>query len=131
MDAPWFGFVLSVFASWRLTHLLAREDGPWDLLARLRARLGSGVLGRLMDCFYCVSLWVAAPFGLLVGRTAQECALAWLALSGAACLLERRVRAPLMIQHLPTEGEHDELLRREADGTADGTAEQYTVGFER
>jgi hypothetical protein len=127
MDVPWFGFVLSVFASWRLAHLLAHEDGPWDLLARLRAALGDGALGRLMDCFYCVSLWVAAPFGLLVGRTAQECALAWLALSGAACLLERMGRAPLTIQRLPTEGEHHELLRREADGTE----EQYADEFER
>jgi predicted acyltransferase len=126
MEAPWFGFVLGVFASWRLAHLLACEDGPWDLLARLRAAVGNGVLGRLMDCFYCVSLWVAAPFGLLLGRSAQECVLAWLALSGAACLLERMGRDPLVIQPLPNEGEHHELLRRETDGTA----EQYPGKFE-
>ncbi|SFM23540.1 DUF1360 domain-containing protein [Rugamonas rubra] len=125
MDAPWFGFMLGVFASWRLAHLLAFEDGPWDLLARSRAALGNSVLGRLMDCFYCVSLWVAAPFGLLLGRTAQECALAWLALSGAACLLERMGRDPLMIQPLATEGEHDELLRREADGTAEQSPNEF------
>lgn len=125
MDAPWFGFLLGVLASWRLAHLLAYEDGPWDLLARLRAALGNSVPGRLMDCFYCISLWVAAPFGLLLGRSAQECALAWLALSGAACLLERMGRDPLMIQRLPTEGEHHELLRREADGTAEQSANEF------
>lgn len=125
MDAPWFGFLLGVFASWRLAHLLAYEDGPWDLLARLRAALGNSLLGGLMDCFYCVSLWVAAPFGLLLGRSAQECALVWLALSGAACLLERMGRDPLMIQRLPTEGEHHELLRREADGTAEQSPNEF------
>jgi len=123
MDAPWYGLVLSACASWRLAHLLAYEDGPWDLLVRLRAAAGHGVLGRLMDCFYCLSLWVAAPFGLLLGRTAQECALAWLALSGAACLLERMGRDPLMIQRLPTEGEHHELLRREAHGAAEQSSD--------
>lgn len=122
MDAPWFAFVLSIFASWRLTHLLAHEDGPWDLVVRLRALLGNNVLGRLMDCFYCVSVWVAAPFGVLVGRTAQECVLVWLALSGAACLLERMGQDRLAFEHLPTEGEHHELLRQQANGIA----EQYS-----
>ena len=126
MDAPWFAFVLSIFASWRLAHLLAHEDGPWDLVARLRALLGNGVLGRLMDCFYCVSVWVAAPFGVLVGRTAQECVLAWLALSGAACLLERVGRDRLAFEPLPTEGEHHELLWQQANGVA----EQYSDEFE-
>lgn len=125
MDAPWFAFVLSVFASWRLAHLLAHEDGPWDLLVRLRAVLGNSVLGRLMDCFYCVSLWVAAPFGMLVGRTAQECVLAWLALSGAACLLERLGKNAVELEDLQTKGEHHELLRQQADGIT----EQYPDEF--
>jgi uncharacterized protein DUF1360 len=81
--------VLAVLAAWRLTHLLAREDGPFDLIVRLRARLGAGFLGSLLDCFYCLSLWVAAPMAVFVSRRPVEWALAWLAVSGAACLLER------------------------------------------
>src|SRR5262245_666034 len=42
-------FVLAVLATWRLTHLLAREDGPAESLARLRAHLGSSLAGKLMD----------------------------------------------------------------------------------
>ena len=34
--AFWARLVLAVLATWRLTHLLAREDGPADLLVRLR-----------------------------------------------------------------------------------------------
>ena len=82
-------FALASLATWRVTHLLAEEDGPGDAVVRLRARLGTGQLGRLMDCFYCLSVWVAAPLSLTVTRRRREVPLVWLALSGAACLLER------------------------------------------
>jgi Protein of unknown function (DUF1360) len=82
-------FALASLATWRLTHLLAEEDGPGGAVVRLRARLGTGQLGQLMDCFYCLSVWVAAPFSLTVARRRRDAPLVWLALSGAACLLER------------------------------------------
>src|ERR671930_460785 len=91
MEQLGFGpkFALASLATWRITHLLAEEDGPADVVVRLRVRLGSGQIGNLMDCFYCLSVWVAAPFGLVVARRPREAPLAWLALAGAACLLER------------------------------------------
>ena len=89
MDAPWFAFVLGVFATWRVAHLLAHEDGPWDAVLHLRVAFGNGLWGRLLDGFHCVSLWVAAPVALAVARGPVEWLLAWLALSGSACLLER------------------------------------------
>jgi hypothetical protein len=82
-------FSLSALAVWRATHLLAEEDGPWDMIASLRAWLGSGMLGRLMDCFYCLSLWIALPFAVLTSNSWLGIAVHWLALSGAACLLEK------------------------------------------
>jgi hypothetical protein len=115
MNAPWFGFVLGVFATWRVAHLLAHEDGPWDAVLRLRVALGNGVWGRLLDCFHCVSLWVAAPVALAVARDPVEWLLAWLGLSGAACLLERLGRAPTAIIQ-PAEGDEDGLLRTETRG---------------
>jgi hypothetical protein len=86
-------FALASLATWRVTHLLAEEDGPWDVVVRVRARLGPGQLGALLDCFYCLSIWVAAPATLAVARRPREAPLTWLALSGAACLLERAARA--------------------------------------
>jgi hypothetical protein len=82
-------FALGVLATWRVTHLLAEEDGPGDLVVRLRARVGDGWQGRLMDCFYCLSVWTATPFALAVTRRRRDAPVAMLALSGAACLLER------------------------------------------
>jgi len=72
-----------------LTHLLAEEDGPGDVVVRLRAGLGDGLAGRLMDCFYCLSVWVAAPVSLVVSRRDRDLPLTWLGLSAAACLIER------------------------------------------
>ncbi len=80
---------LSVLCVWRITHLLHAEDGPWDLLARLRRFAGTGVAGKMMDCFYCLSLWVALPIAIMVPKTRLERLLWWPALSAGAILLER------------------------------------------
>jgi hypothetical protein len=82
-------FVAAVLATWRLTHLVAAEDGPWDVVARLRRRAGAGFWGRLMDCFYCLSLWFALPLACLAGDDWRSRLLAWPALSAGAILLER------------------------------------------
>ena len=72
-----------------MAHLLAEEDGPADAVVRVRARLGDSQAGALMDCFQCVSVWVAAPLTYSVVRRPRDAPVTWLALSGAACLLER------------------------------------------
>ena len=82
-------FVVGALATWRVTHLLVEEDGPGDMVVRLRQRAGDGWIGRAMDCFYCLSIWTAAPVAVAVARRPREAPLTWLALSGAACLLER------------------------------------------
>ena len=72
-----------------MTHLLAEEDGPGDVVVRVRAGLGDGPAGQLMDCFYCLSVWVAAPVSLVVSRRGRDLPLTCLGLSEAACLIER------------------------------------------
>jgi uncharacterized protein DUF1360 len=85
----WTKFVLAALVTWRITHAVSKEDGPADMMVRIRTALGNGFAGSLMDCFYCVSVWVAAAMAFFVARTALELAFTWLALSAAACLLER------------------------------------------
>jgi len=84
-----YWFILSVLCVWRITHLLQTEDGPGDLLVRLRRMAGRGFAGKLLDCFYCLSLWVAAPLAFLLPETRLERLLWWPALSAGAILLER------------------------------------------
>ena len=109
-----YWLALGALSVWRITHLLAAEVGPGDLFARLRQRAGSGFWGRLLDCFYCLSLWVAAPFALLLARGWREGILLWLALSAGAILLERVTdRRPAIPPAVYVEDEEtrDELLR--------------------
>jgi hypothetical protein len=93
-----FRFLLAALAVWRLTHLLAKEDGPWDMILKLRRSPGGGFFGRLLSCFYCLSVWIAIPFALFLDGTAVERIVAWLALSGAAILLERMTGASMDIR---------------------------------
>ncbi len=120
-------FLLCVLATWRVTHLLVEEDGPADAVLRVRRAAGSSALGRLMDCFYCTSIWVALPLAATLVRgssmkmspgsfatsrrvVSPEGVVTWLALSGAACLLEQATRP---------DGTHalvEDLGTSEADG---------------
>ena len=81
--------LVGLLATWRVTHLLQAEDGPWDLTLRLRRAAGNGFLGRMFDCFYCLSLWIAAAIAPVLARDPVEGVLLWLALSGGASALER------------------------------------------
>jgi len=94
----WSKFILAILVTWRVTHLLASEDGPADLIVRVRARLGNSVAGKLIDCFQCLSLWIALPLAFFVSRRPLDLLLIWLALSGAACLLEHISQEPVFIQ---------------------------------
>jgi hypothetical protein len=114
MSLMWFS--IAVFGVWRVTHLLAAEDGPADIVVRLRSRAGSGFWGKLLDCFYCLSLWVAVPFAVAIGESWLQDLLVWPALSGAAILLERltvRSSPPAVyMEHTANPEDEDVLLRR-------------------
>jgi hypothetical protein len=114
-------FILAVLATWRVTHLLANEDGPADLIVKLRAALGESFAGTLMDCFNCVSMWIAAPAALFVVRTPLKWVMVWLALSGSACLLQRlqpKSEIALPVTH-PSEGDFSHVLWSEANRPAE------------
>ena len=70
-------------------HSLHAEDGPWGIVAWLRQRAGNGFFGELLDCFHCVSVWIALPAAIALSADWFECLFLWPALSGAAILLER------------------------------------------
>lgn len=135
---PLLRFGLAALATWRVTHLLVNEDGPADAIVRVREKLGDSQLGALMDCFKCASMWVALPLAFFAARKPAGRAVAWLALSGAACLIEDITSndntpqesissAPPSQTSFAREGgintggqlkgDSNELLRKEASGT--------------
>lgn len=81
-------FLIGSMAVWRVTHLLSKEDGPFDLVLRIRKKAGAGFFGSLLDCFYCLSIWVAIPFAIWLGNGYKEMVLIWLGFSGVACVIE-------------------------------------------
>jgi hypothetical protein len=110
-----YGLMLGILSTWRITHLLRAEDGPYDSAVRLRLAVGDGFFGSLLDCFYCLSVWIAFPFAVLLGETVEECFLLWLSLSAGAILLERVTGRE--IQQPPYQEDHDhELLRTKENG---------------
>jgi hypothetical protein len=119
---PILVFVIAALATWRVSHLIAKEEGPFHVFGKWRALVGGHAVGELFTCFQCLSLWIGAGLALLTGTTWKEIALLSLALSGAACLLNRLGSEPFVIQPLPPsksepEGDHEyELLRQPHSG---------------
>ena len=107
-----YRLLLGSLCVWRITHLLQAEDGPGDAIIRIRRAAGEGFLGSVLDCFYCLSLWMAIPFAIWLGGSWIERLVIWLALSGAAILVNRMAdrfapEPPIFFE----EKEH-ELLRK-------------------
>ena len=113
-----YWLVIGLVCTWRVAHLLWAEDGPWQVIARVRRRAGTGFWGGLMDCFNCASLWVAAPFAVLLGDSWAHTALLWLASSPAArssfsASPRASARSLHPISSIPIQsGEHDGVLRK-------------------
>ncbi len=107
--------LLGILAVWRVTHLLQAEDGPWDIIVHLRQRAGHSFWGSLMDCFYCLSLWVAIPFAYLLGHGWREWLALWPAFSAGGILIDRFTSgkdATPSVWYIDEQEVDHELLRR-------------------
>ena len=99
--------VLFIAATWRLSNLLANEDGPFHMFKTLRSRLAraevrsrrkNGLLSKLhlyegVNCEYCNSIWFGSFFAaLFLIAPSVALALAFpLALSTGAVLIKKVV----------------------------------------
>jgi Protein of unknown function (DUF1360) len=84
-----FRFIILTLAAWRITHLIQAEDGPWDVIFKIRKLLGNGFVGSLMDCFYCLSIWVAIPLAIVAGRSVSDYIIFTMAISAGAILTQQ------------------------------------------
>lgn len=102
MNLP--AFTILALACWRLSSLIVREEGPWDIFERFRFFLGvrydaeserysDRMLGKLVTCVWCTSIWVSVllfvPFSLFPNLTMLI--VSPLALSALTILIERLV----------------------------------------
>lgn len=88
----WAWVVTAVLATYRVSRMIALEDGPFDVFSRLQELAGGqkNWVGRGLACPLCVSFWLALPAALLVGFVdVRQLALLWLGIAGAAVVLHR------------------------------------------
>jgi len=86
----WLTATLAAFAVYRISRMVAEEDGPAFVFKRLRDRFtndkSSIDLG--LRCFYCISVWAALPITVLLVIAGDWdiwlWPIWWLGLSGAA-----------------------------------------------
>lgn len=95
-------YLILTLATWRITSLLVNEYGPFNLLERLRYRLGvrydedlrrigTNVVSEAFTCVWCLSVWVGLV--LSVALYAMPVWSVWLllpfALSAGAIVIDR------------------------------------------
>jgi hypothetical protein len=130
--------VIGALATWRVTHLLHAEEGPGAVFETFRRRMRAASLGGVVDCFLCLSLWIAAPVAAMTAATWREGILLWPALSALAIAFERLTtmgRPVAAYQEHLTGDDDDAMLRGRgtdrttgAVGRSAGTDGQWNSG---
>jgi hypothetical protein len=95
-------YLILGLATWRISNLLVNEDGPWDLLARLRWALGirydqtsrpygTNVFSKLWTCLWCISPYIGVLLTFAYWRWSDLTLLLSLpfALSSMAVIVDR------------------------------------------
>jgi hypothetical protein len=72
--------------SWYVAYVLVKTSGPFNMFGRLRA---ATTLGGLLECVYCLVVWVAAVGYLLLYVTPFAPVVYIGAVAGAAMLAHR------------------------------------------
>jgi Protein of unknown function (DUF1360) len=80
--------LLTILAVWRLTALIAYESGPFGMFSAWRRGFVRVGLGRLVGCFYCLSVWTSC-LSLLVFPISFSTPLVILGVAGGVALIER------------------------------------------
>ena len=69
--------------------MICYERGPWEAFVHLRRALVKVGLSRLVSCFHCTAVWLSAFVVAIVFKFNSESVLVWLAVAGAASIIER------------------------------------------
>jgi len=90
----WFDFIILGLATWRISHMLVWEDGPFDLFEKTRNRFDEGFFfDRLFACVWCLSVWVGAilVFSAIMDKIVTVYLMLPFALSAIAVILEEKI----------------------------------------
>jgi hypothetical protein len=89
MPSP-FVFLIVLLATYRLSHMIAMEDGPFDMFATARDAIGQASwVGRGFHCALCLSFWLSLPMAWVIVSDFDALAFTWLGIAGACLVLHR------------------------------------------
>lgn len=92
MDALWL--LIALLATWRLSAMLTREEGPFKIMVTARSILyGIKGLAPIADCFLCASVWIGLGCTVLTLIPYIRWWLVPFALSGGAILIDGLFRS--------------------------------------
>lgn len=90
-------WVALVLAAYRVSYMIAYEEGPGGIIAAVQGRidpLQKTWLGRGIRCVFCISFWITLLGAalLLEYSTWQTFVLSWLSAAAGVMLLHRWMR---------------------------------------
>lgn len=80
-------FIVLSFATWRISHLLVSEVGPYNLVEKFRNKVINYGWSPI-SCFKCTSVWIGGMFSAATTQSPLHFISVWFALSGVAILLD-------------------------------------------
>jgi len=91
-------FLLLSLSCYRLSNLITREKGPFNIFEQLRILTGAydydnqGIpkseLGLLVSCPYCLGMWIAVPLSIIGNGLEWYTLVYWLAIAGLQSFLQ-------------------------------------------
>lgn len=88
-------FIIIALAVWRISRIIALENGPFNFMDTIRRKLGANKgetwIQQGIVCVGCISFWVGMAAAVMVGGPWQDVILRGLAFSAVAVILMRRV----------------------------------------
>lgn len=88
-------FVLISLAVWRVSRIIALENGPFDFMDRIRhaigAHKGETWIQQGIVCIGCISFWVGMIAAVIAGGSWPQIIVRGLAFSAVSVILMRRV----------------------------------------
>lgn len=83
--------ILAVLSTYRVSRMMALEDGPADVFSLMRERVGqSSWIGRGLHCCLCLSFWLSWLAVLLLPlQNVSEYVLAALGIAGAVVVIHK------------------------------------------
>lgn len=79
--------LIVTLATYRLSQMMTKEDGPGDVLKTFREQYPAG---GLMTCHKCLSVWLAPVLWVMYDSTPTRPLVEAIAASGGALLLHRQ-----------------------------------------